>query len=209
MLEKKLIEEPNSNYENEVDYGPPDSYSEPLQELQFPEENYYCVLAGTPYCLSEVYHNRKVPVVEKFSYTVNNYHNSFLFTSIEEHELQNYLNSVSEAMQKSISQIENPYTFYALITFLLSDLSLLIGLILKLLVSPYFMVLTLTVALLLFCLSVVFICKSRNNDKNLVKGVSTRLPQIVHQTKHFLTARGILVRPGNYGAFLMLLPLTN
>lgn len=209
MLKRKLIEEPNSNYENEMDYGPPNSYSEPLQELQFPEENYYCVLAETPYCLSEVYHTRKIPVVEKFNYTVSSYHNSFLFTSIEEDELQTYLNSVSEAMQKSISQTENPYTFYALIGFLLSDLSLVIGLILKLLVSPYFMVLTLTMTLLLFFLSVVFICKSRNNEKNLVKAVSTRLPQIVHQTKHFLTAKGILVRPGNYGAFLMFLPLTN
>lgn len=209
MLKRKLIEEPNSNYENEVDYGPPNSYLEPLQELQFPEGNYYCVLAATPYCLSEVYHNRKIPVVEKFNYTVSSYHNSFLFTSIEEDELQTYLNSVSEAMQKNISQTENPYTFYALIAFLLSDLSLMIGLILKLLVSPYFMVLTLTMTLLLFFLSVVFICKSRNNEKNLIKAVSTRLPQIVHQTKHFLTARGILVRPGNYGAFLMFLPLTN
>ena len=217
---------------NCIDYGPTPHFESHLVENRNPDDmnpqSYYVdtfivpysqpgnVLAYTKYKFDYVTKTRKVPIPDKeFNYELKmqNFHDTFLAEIISHDEFQTFLFEVSKRMRES-SRLKRSGCMICLRVFyilmiLVTIASLVIGIIICLAgIIPsgyifYFIIIPGAIA------GTFYLMSRYIEHRKRVELAYNNLVSIIHEMKHQFLDRGILVRPGNYAAFIQFVPIVN
>jgi len=191
------------------------TYTETVETFIVPVSQPNNVLAFTGFQMMKAEGHKQIPVPYKeYNYLITNFQGSFLQMMVPYEELQAFLYEVSQKMRQSTKVANTAIMKCLLVTLIiiaclvgLSGLGLLIEVIFRVSV-PYLVGCFFFIFLAPCLLFAYYIAKRRQRVQLAFVGYNN-LVSIIHQMKHQFLGRGILVRPGNYGAFIQFVPIIN
>mmetsp|Transcript_15416 Transcript_15416/g.22376 ORF Transcript_15416/g.22376 Transcript_15416/m.22376 type:complete len:246 (-) Transcript_15416:29-766(-) len=189
-----------------------------IHHFLIPRSHYYSVVASTPNTMERVTQFQRIPVPHTpFRYSLENFYATFLEELISQSDLDAFLHQVSTEVTREAGRPpeppNDPDTPNCSQVSRIGILTIVLGFSIYLgtTIGPAFYALT-----AICLLSIVTLCCYLCNDNTPDRGVDTKrafattaeqkLTTVIRGMKHQLLARGILVRPGNYGAFVQFIP---
>lgn len=217
---------------NYIDYGPTPHFETHLVEVantdDTGQQNYYVdtfivpysqpgnVLAYTKYKFDYITKTRKVPIPDQeFNYELKmqNFQDTFLAEIISHDEFQTFLFEVSKRMRESSRLKRSACMMCLRVFYILMALVTIASLVISIILSVngiipsvyifYFIIIPGAIAGSFYSISRYMERRKR------MELAYDNLVRIIHEMKHQFLDRGILVRPGNYGAFIQFVPIVN
>lgn len=188
-----------------------------IHHFLIPRSQYYSVVASTPHTMERVDQLQRIPVPQTpFRYSLEYFHATFLEELISQSDLDAFLRQVSTEVTREAGRPpeppNDPDTPGCSQLFRIGILTIVLGFSIYLGTKfPLFFALT---GICLLSIVILFCYLSNNNTPGLnvdtkrafATTAEQKLTTVIRGMKHQLLTRGILVRPGNYGAFVQFIP---
>jgi len=217
--------------EQPVDYGPPNAFREMIvpdrdnyggeiiiRDLELPKQTPECVLVFNDFSEYRVKDQHRIPFIKKFKFEISAFKGTFLEDLIAFDDFKHYINYINKRLKQEVRYklgtcklrcylallatmmfacfVCCTYLFPASIQFGKEYPITIVLLVLFMLVGSGFGYMFLSVE------------KKLDSAIELYRDEGYRsLVEIVNQTKDQFSSKGILVRPGNYGIFIMFVPM--
>jgi len=188
-----------------------------IQFFLIPRSQYYSVVAFTPNTMERVTGFQTIPVPHTpFRYSLEYFHATFLEELISQSDLDVFLHQVSIEVTREAGIPPEAPNSPRRVSF-----SSIFGIFFSFILFSYMMYLGTKTAVfygiaMIFLLIIISFCCCLLSNNSTNRSIDTKrafaitaeqkLVTAVWGMKHQLLSRGILVRPGNYGAFIQFVP---
>lgn len=192
---------PAPNFETRIDRSGSSDVEE--QHFLIPRSSYYSVVACTGYTMDQIETRRYIPVPTKpFRYSLEEFYGTFLQELISQSDLVAFLSEVSRETTTAVreeSKESNDSGSRACFSCGILFVLILIVVLSVVVKSPW----PIVILFLVFPFCCCFSDMAKTNARiNFVTRAQSKLTRVIQEKQHQLLSRGILARPGNYGAFV-------
>ena len=193
---------PAPNFETRIERS--GSSDVEVEHFLIPRSTYHNVVTCTGYTMSRIDRNKMVPVPNMpFRYSLQEFYGTFLEELISQSDLAAFLSEVSRETTTAVKEESNDsVTTGQKACYCLLLVFLLVSLIAFLSKIYFFFLLLLTVIPIWCC---IYSRAQTNARINFVTKTESKLTRVIQGNQHQLLRKGILARPGNYGAFIQFL----
>lgn len=184
-----------------------------VETFVIPNSETNSALAFTEFTVASIGNKKEVPVpYEDYKYTIKNFQGTFLADLIPFSELNTFMAQVSQRMTESSKEAEIGFLFLwhmlsiILFTFCFFGFGLCYILALSEPTKAFLWVLGSLCLVLGLCGFFLYKLITRRKMRLVSSFAYRDLVRIIHEEKHQLLSKGVLARPGSFGAFIQFVP---